>query len=150
MKPTPTTDDVIGFPLNDERLKEYYWDTRVRGTDDGVTIAFVCDFLNMPVDGTYSRDNLGGIVTIVSDSSDPRHPSVRGFDARIWEFMLGRHSAQEEVQANRRGIPAEWIATMLIEEYPEHAELIMKDEELTQHDLHASLTRTLRYDGGAE
>lgn len=150
MKPTPTTDAIIGFSLNDERLKEYHWDTSIRITQDGSTIDEVRDIIDAPVEGLYSRDDIGVIVTISADASDPRHSAVRGFDSRVWEYLLGRHSPQEEVKAARRGIPAEWIATMLIEEYPDHARLIMQDEGLTEQELHASLTRTLRYDGGAE
>jgi hypothetical protein len=145
----PTNDDLFGLPISHPSIPSYDWVTKVRITEDGVTISEVRDILDVPHDAVWARDSFGGYAMTKVTVPEVRHPAVANFDARIWELLLGRHSARDEVKANKHGTPAAWIATMLIQEYPDHANLIMRDEDITQDELHASLTRSLLHDGGS-
>ena len=145
----PHSDDLMGLPLTHVTVPEYDWTTRVRITVDGVTIHDVVDVLDTPWGAEWLTDQFGRYGMIKpAPQADPRHASVRAFDRRMWELLLGDHSPTDEVRYSVVRV-AESIAEALVTEYADHARQICADDDVTIAELTESLARVLRYDGRA-
>lgn len=79
--------------------------------------------------------------------TDPRHPSIREADQALWERLFSGHSPLEEVR---------WSPDMSAEQIAEQAWNDYNDPtvapdwlDLDRDETLDSLTRTLRYEGGA-
>jgi hypothetical protein len=152
----PHIDDLWTYDLADERLREYDWATRVRVTYTGEKIDDIWDVLAVSTheaDGehlTWHQDALGQYVHLHEDDiDDERHPSVRRFDERLWEAMVGTHSPRDEVRHAARTATAADIALNLMRAYPTGTLAVCTEEHVTREELHDSLRRTLLIDGGA-
>lgn len=74
--------------------------------------------------------------------TDTRHPRERERDQHLWEALFGGHSPRDEVAASPH-VTAPAIAEGAWRAYG------AEWDDLDREDTIASLTRTLRYEGGA-
>jgi len=74
---------------------------------------------------------------------DPRHPTERERDQHVWRTLFGGHSPREEVRWSAEGATAEDVAAAAWAQYA------ATWDDLDEDTIIASLTRTLRYEGGA-